>query len=272
MTSPKRFLLLCLILPLVSKIKSQKFFCSPYTYTQDSTLHTNVRLLLSYLSSNASQSDNGFYNTTVGGPEFKPNTTVYGFFQCLGDANVPTCQNCVSHVVDGFLQQCPNNNGAISWYENCWLHFSGDEHIFSILEEEPYVYLPSGYKVRDTDSFMNLLRENLRVVGKEASQGRSKKYSTREVNYSSSETLYTMAQCTPDISDNECFTCISNSIDNLPNCCNGSKGVTAGRPSCYLRYETYAFYEPLPSHPSPDSTSKGQSWLLLKKLNPCFMA
>ncbi|KAK4270726.1 hypothetical protein QN277_019500 [Acacia crassicarpa] len=266
MNSLKLFLLLFLIIPLIARIKGQTYSCSPTTYAQNSTFQTNVHLLLSSLSSNASQSDGGFYNSTIFGQENNSNATVYGLFQCLGDATVQTCQKCVSDGIEDIIQRCPNNTGAIGWYDKCWLRYSGDEYFFSKMQEQPQLILVITRNATNTASFMKLLGETLKVVAKEASQGGSKKFATKKENYSSFETLYTMAQCTPDISETSCLNCLGNSIGNLPNCCNGNVGGVTLKPSCYLRYETYAFYQEQPPppaapppNPSPESTSKDKS-------------
>ncbi|XP_028767835.1 cysteine-rich receptor-like protein kinase 10 [Neltuma alba] len=258
MNSLQLCLLPCLVILSIARIKGQTYFCSPTTYAQKSTFQTNVNHLLPSLSSNTNQSD-GFYNTTVSGQGNNSNDTVYGMFQCLGDATVQTCQKCVSDGIKDILQRCPNNTGAVGWYDKCWLHYS-DQYFFSKMEEEPQRIVVNTRNATDTNSFMNRLGETLRVVAKKASEGGSKKFATKEANYTSFETLHTMAQCTPDISEIDCLNCLGNSISNLPYCCNGNVGGVTLKPSCYLRYEMYAFYQeaPPPPAPSPESTSKGR--------------
>ncbi|XP_028788534.1 cysteine-rich receptor-like protein kinase 10 [Neltuma alba] len=261
MNSPQLFLLLCLVIISIARIKGQ-YTCSPTTYAQKSTFQTNVNHLLSSLSSNSNQSD-GFYNTTVTGQENNPNTTAYGMFQCLGYVTVQTCQKCVSDGSKYILQQCPNNTGATGWYRNqCWLRYS-NQYFFSQTEEYPRLVYYNVNNATDTTRFMNLVGETLRGIAKEASEGGSKKFKTKTVDYDAFQTLYTMAQCTPDVSEIDCLMCLSNSISNLPICCNGKVGGVTLTPSCYLRYETYPFYpEPAPPPalpppaPSPGSTSK----------------
>ncbi|KAI9126734.1 hypothetical protein K1719_002330 [Acacia pycnantha] len=174
MNSLKLFLLLCLIIPLIARIKGQTYSCSPTTYAQNSTFQTNVHLLLSSLSSNASQSDDGFYNSTIVGQEKNSNAT-----------------------------------GAIGWYDKCWLRYSGDEYFFSKMQEQPQRILVNTGNATNTTSFMNLLGETLKVAAKEASQGGSEKFATKIENYSSFQSLYTMAQCTPDISETGCLNCLA---------------------------------------------------------------
>ncbi|KAK4258927.1 hypothetical protein QN277_005322 [Acacia crassicarpa] len=234
MNSSKLFVLLCLVI-LFNKGQTA-YPCSSTTYAQNSTFQTNLNRILSSLSSNVNQSD-GVYNTTV----VDSNTTVYGSLQCLRDATVQACQKCVSDGINDLLRRCPNNTGAVDWYDNCWLRFS-DQNFFSKMEEDPMIILFNTGDATNTTSFMNLLGETLQVVAKEASEGGSKKFATKTVQYNAFQILYTMAQCTSDISETDCYSCLRNSISNLPNCCNGKVGGVTAKPSCYLRYETYAFY------------------------------
>ncbi|XP_054776521.1 cysteine-rich receptor-like protein kinase 44 [Prosopis cineraria] len=249
MDSSKLSLLACLVILLIVRIKAS---CSDTTYAPNSTFQTNVNRLLSSLSSNANQID-GFYNTTVG----ENSDAVHGLFQCHGSATVPACQTCVSDGIKKILQRCPNNTGAVAWFENCWLHYS-DEYFFSTMQEQPQQIVVNARNATDTTSFMNLLGETLTVVAKEASEGGSKKFATKEVKYSPFQTLYTLAQCTKDISEIECRNCLGNSISNLPTCCNGNVGGVTQKPSCVLRYEVYAFYQDFPPPPAPPLQSTSQ--------------
>ncbi|XP_028788520.1 cysteine-rich receptor-like protein kinase 25 [Neltuma alba] len=217
----------------------------------------SLTFFLSYSNTNQ---DAGFYCTSVAGQENNPNATVYGMFQCLGDITVQTCQKCVSYGIKDILQRCPNNTGATGCYDKCWLRYS-DQYFFSKTEEKPMlVYYNTG------NATEKLVGETLREMAKEASQGGSKKFATKTVDYDVSQTMYTMAQCMPDIFEIDCLMCLRNSISNLPICCNGKIGGITVKPICYLRYETYAFYqEPAPPSalpppaPSPASTSKDKS-------------
>ncbi|KAK7391012.1 hypothetical protein VNO78_19290 [Psophocarpus tetragonolobus] len=57
-----------------------------------------------------------------------------------------------------------------------------------------------------------------------------KKISAGYVGLASSQTLYGMAQCVPDLPSDECDTCFRSAIAILPTCCNGSEGATCPLP------------------------------------------
>ncbi|KAK8273619.1 hypothetical protein V6Z11_D10G018400 [Gossypium hirsutum] len=76
----------------------------------------------------------------------------------------------------------------------------------------------------------------------------SKKFATRETKLSSFQTLYTLAQCTPDLSGSGCSRYLQGARENLPN---GCQGVSVLSPSCNVRYETYPFYNLAAVSPQP---------------------
>ncbi|CAJ2666812.1 unnamed protein product [Trifolium pratense] len=93
---------------------------------------------------------------------------------------------------------------------------------------------------------MPLLFSTMNEAADEAAQPHvgeeNKKFATREANISTYQPLYCLAQCTPDLSPNDCRTCLSTAIGNLPLCCNGKQGGRVLFPSCNVRYELYPFY------------------------------
>ncbi|XP_028767806.1 cysteine-rich receptor-like protein kinase 10 isoform X1 [Neltuma alba] len=228
------------------KAQTPQVDCSGPTYAPNSTYHSNLNRLLSNLSSNASRSD-GFYNTTVG----QNGDAVYGLYLCRGDTAVSACQACVSQATKD-IRQCLNYTRAVGWYEKCTLRYS-DADFFSIEQDDPTRVLYNNGNAADPKSFMQLVIDTMNVVAKEAAYGGSgsKKYATREQNYSSFQTLYTMAQCTPDISRDDCYNCLRRTIGEYPNCCFGRLGAIARAYSCNVRYELYPFYGVISSLPSP---------------------
>lgn len=89
-----------------------------------------------------------------------------------------------------------------------------------------------------------------------ANGGGDKKFATKEANFSSFQTLYTLAQCTPDLSQSGCEKCLKIATSELPSCCNGKQGGRVLIPSCNIRYEFYPFYRevaaPAPQQPKPN--------------------
>ncbi|KAK8330647.1 hypothetical protein V6Z11_A10G019200 [Gossypium hirsutum] len=76
----------------------------------------------------------------------------------------------------------------------------------------------------------------------------SKKFATRETKLSSFQTLYTLAQCTPDLSGSACSRCLQGALESLPT---GWQGGRVLSPSCNVRYEIYPFYNLTAVSPQP---------------------
>ncbi|RVW86336.1 Cysteine-rich receptor-like protein kinase 10 [Vitis vinifera] len=136
-----------------------------------------------------------------------------------GDVNATTCQNCVRTASQEVQQQCQSNRTAIIWYDECKLRYSS-ENFFRIAATSPYFLL---WKTRN--------------------------------NSSPDER---MLECTRDISNDECRSCLLQQIEEIEGCCQGKIGWNIMGPSCNMRYEQYLFYQqPLApstpaSQPMPD--------------------
>ena len=79
----------------------------------------------------------------------------------------------------------------------------------------------------------------------------SKKFKTKEANFSELQTIYSLVQCTPDLSTTDCKRCLRSAIGDLPTCCSGKQGVKVLLPSCCVRYEVYPFYKVIDTAPTP---------------------
>ncbi|KAI8525192.1 hypothetical protein RHMOL_Rhmol13G0210000 [Rhododendron molle] len=93
------------------------------------------------------------------------------------------------------------------------------------------------------------------IANRTSSDDSGKKFATAQVNYSPLQTLYGLAQCTPDISNSDCNTCLRACISAFPSCCAAKQGAIVRFPSCNVRYEIYPFYNAsfgaVPPPPTP---------------------
>jgi hypothetical protein len=227
------------------------YFCPDDTnFIPNSTYQSNLNLLFSSLSSNATR-ESGFYNTTVG--QNTPNI-VYGLFLCRGDVTTDVCQDCVTTATKTIAQQfCPTGKEAIIWYNECMLRYS-NESFFSNMSDSPVKYFWNDKNITEHERFNQLLGtifNDLVTRVTSADQPGAKKFATKEANFSATIKLYSLVQCTPDISSSSCNTCLRARLANLPVCCGGKQGATVLTPSCNVRYEVYPFYRILPPPPAP---------------------
>lgn len=217
------------------------YYCSNTpTFTPNSTFQSNLAQLLSSLSSNARRED-GFYNNTVG-----ENTAdaVYGLFLCRGDLTVQDCVDCVAGgTQDLSLQYCVRGKQAVISYEECMLRYS-DQYFFSNMNTQPSLYQLTKYNVLFNQLLMATMNGLVSRVSNAGISG-AKKFATKEANFTGSQILYTLEQCTPDISSSDCSKCIQEEITLMQECCSGYRGARTMFPSCRIRFELYQFYRML---------------------------
>ncbi|KAL4291687.1 hypothetical protein GQ457_14G010710 [Hibiscus cannabinus] len=218
------------------------------TFAINSTYEANRDVLLLSLSSNGSR-PSGFHNTTVG----KSPDMVYGLFLCRGDLSISVCRACVTFAATDISRRCPVDTKAVVWYEECLLRYS-DRNIFSVVTEAPtFLTYNSTQNVTQPERF-NLLagvlmNETARAAN-ELTDG--KRFMNGEVSISALQKLYTLAQCTPDLSVTDCDQCLQRAKGYLPT---GRLGGRFLNPSCNFRLEMYPFYN-LPSAVAAPEESK----------------
>ncbi|KAL3740632.1 hypothetical protein ACJRO7_021840 [Eucalyptus globulus] len=247
-----------------------RHYCPNATlFTPNSIYQSNLNILLSSLSSAATDSADGFANAVVGQ---NPPDQVYGLFLCRGDVDSATCSNCVATGKQDILQRCPNRRVSVIWYDECMLRYS-DGSIHSVMEQMPSITMYHTRKITNPTQFMQVLRETVDDITARASVGKSgKKLAVAEASFTSLQKLYTLAQCTPDLTVLECNTCLRATIAGLPR---GKQGGRLFTPSCSMRFELYPFYNasamavlvPPPSFlrspPAPVTRRKGTCLFLI---------
>ncbi|XP_008224859.1 PREDICTED: cysteine-rich receptor-like protein kinase 25 [Prunus mume] len=220
------------------------------SFTPNSTYEFNLKLLLSSLTSNATR-ELGFYNTTAGSQD--PNAAVYGSFLCRADLTSDACQDCVATAARETVQQyCPLRKVTIIWYDDCMLRYS-NVSFFGNMDEAPRVSLWNVGNITDPNRFNKVLADTINGLVPAAANAASgtKKFAAKKVNFTAFQELYSLVQCTPDLSSTACDRCLIGAIANLPACCNGKQGGRVLYPSCNVRYEVYPFYTFVTAPPPP---------------------
>ncbi|RWR90871.1 cysteine-rich receptor-like protein kinase 10 [Cinnamomum micranthum f. kanehirae] len=215
-------------------------------YTLNSTFHTNLKLLLPSLSSNAAL-NRGFYNTSIGQDPNK----VYGLVLCRGDATPDICRNCTNFASDGILSRCQSRSSVI-WYDYCQLQYS-DTNFFLSSTTPWWFWAWSMYNVTDPEPFKralgNLMTDLANRAAYEPWRGM---FATGERNYSASNKVYGLVQCKPVISGDACHKCLEDAISKLPECCDWKIGGRVIGEVCNLRFEVTNFFgETLVGGPAP---------------------
>ncbi|KAM7465174.1 hypothetical protein LguiB_012736 [Lonicera macranthoides] len=243
------------------------------TYTPNSTYQTNLNLLLSTLSSNATFSSNStnngtFFSTSTAGQN--PPNIAYGLFLCRGDVTSTVCRDCVAIVTAEITNRCPNQKSAVIWYNECMLRYS-NASFFSTVVGEPMFYLVNIANVTDqVTRFQQVLAETMDDLVNRAPVDNFndqfvKGFATQQAIVTSSQRLYALVQCTQDLSEQDCKGCLQMAVNRLPQCCSGRQGGRVLLTSCNVRYEIYPFYRelseappPVPSSPPPSSITRSR--------------
>ncbi|KAH9754808.1 cysteine-rich receptor-like protein kinase 8 [Citrus sinensis] len=231
-------------------------------FNSNSTYQSNLKLLLSTLRSNATHGSrdkisDGFYNATAGQDLDK----VSGLFLCRGDVRRETCQDCVNFATSDLPQRCPVQKGAVIWYRECLLHYSNYSFL-STVDYVPYLCLANAQDSPNR-SFGKQVR-NLMDEAVNQALSTPKMFGTAKEDYSDFPTLYGLAQCTQNLSPDQCRNCLGDAISQLVECCKVRQGGQLLYPSCITRYELYPFYNnkliasPTPAPPSPGSVTSSK--------------
>ncbi|KAI9112413.1 hypothetical protein K1719_016610 [Acacia pycnantha] len=192
-----------------------------------------------------------FYNTTV---DSGSGETVYGLFMCRGDINLDVCHECIIKAIHQLPSKCQFSKEVVIWYEYCMVRYS-NHHFFSIVDTQPTFVTMINYSnhyffyIRMADKYMN-------IMSKAANDAATTvlRYATKSAT-TGLNTVYSLAQCTQDLSPNDCLSCLTNLIWHPSFCCESNIGGRAVNPSCHVRYELYSFYNhsdhPLSSPTTP---------------------
>ncbi|KAH7837724.1 hypothetical protein Vadar_017248 [Vaccinium darrowii] len=81
------------------------------------------------------------------------------------------------------------------------------------------------------------------IANRASSDNSEKKFATKEASYSPLESVYGLAQCTPDLSNAQCKACLQKCRLMLSNCCNAKQGARILSESCNVRYNNTLFYD-----------------------------
>ncbi|KAM3702591.1 hypothetical protein ACB098_04G036100 [Castanea mollissima] len=234
-------------------------------YTSNSAYNTNLNQVLSSLSSNT-EIDYRFYKFSYG----KSPDKVYSLGLCRGDTKPDICRSCLNKATKLLPQRCPNQKEAIGCYDDCMLRYSF-RNIYGIMEASPFFYTWDNYTVSaNVDQFNLDLRTLLDSQRVQAAAGGSlRKFAAGKAAAPNNQTPYSLVQCTPDLSDQDCRDCLFGAMGDIPNCCDGKQGGRVIRPSCNLRFEVALFYDPSVSPPASNNTpaAKGTNAIKLKMVS-----
>ncbi|KAK9706491.1 hypothetical protein RND81_07G129400 [Saponaria officinalis] len=136
-------------------------------------------------------------------------------------------------------KECPVSGEAIVWYYECMLRYA-PRNIFSIYETSPWTFNWNGLNVSNYKEFGPILSNTMTELIKNASYS-TPYYASGSRNWTAFDSLYSFAQCTPDIDRFGCNACLRSALSQINQCCSRSTSVMFLLPSCQLRYDLSPF-------------------------------
>ncbi|KAJ0983404.1 hypothetical protein J5N97_011659 [Dioscorea zingiberensis] len=223
-------------------------------YTIPSPYKTNLDTLLSNLTATAPYSDALFYNNSV----VKDSDAAYGLAQCRPDTSPNDCAVCLYRSALSFSSNCLFARSAAVWFDNCFFRYS-DHRFFSQLDDKVLAIAVNAGNISNPMVFSQPLKELMYEVTSKAQRNETR-FASASFNYSMFGNIYGIAECTRDLTDVDCSTCLNQSLPLLLQQANsGRPGCRVISFSCSLRFELYPILPPpLPPPPkSPNPTDNG---------------
>ncbi|KAH0943220.1 hypothetical protein HID58_002857 [Brassica napus] len=187
---------------------------------------------------------------------------VTGLFLCRGDVSAEVCRNCVGYVVEDTLNRCPEEKEVVLYYDQCMVRYSNKNILSSLSTGGVFEQTNTkNVSISEKDRFRELVLSTLNPAATEAASS-SRKFAVSKANWTAAQTLYGLVQCTPDLTREDCLSCLQQSINQLATDQSGARFVV---PSCSSRYELYLFYNesattkppPPPEVSTPPRPGKG---------------
>jgi len=210
-------------------------------YAPNTTYHTNLNTVLSRLTSKT-QIDYGFSNSSYG----EDTDRVYATGLCRGDVSPHTCLTCLKNSTSLLLKSCPHQKEAVGGYDLCMLHYA-DHSILGYQDSSFGVYFWWETNVTDWNQYsyvVNKLLAKLRGKAATTDSYLRNKFAAGNATSPSSETIYAVVQCSPELTVAECSDCLGGAFSEISKYCNNRSGCIVIKLSCNFRYMNDSFYEP----------------------------
>ncbi|CAH8392791.1 unnamed protein product [Eruca vesicaria subsp. sativa] len=211
-------------------------------FTAKSTFARNLNGLVSSLSSLTTSKPYGFYNFSSGD---SPGERAYAIGLCRREVKRDACLRCIQTAARNLTEQCPRTKQAVMWYTHCMFRYS-NMTIYGRKETDPTgAFIEDETISENRGEFERLQRgllDGLKAIA--AAGGPNRKYAQGNGSASAGyRRFYGSAQCSPDLSQQDCDDCLAFGFEGVKSCCDGQIGFRWYCPSCNVRFETWRFYE-----------------------------
>ncbi|KAK3431894.1 hypothetical protein EUGRSUZ_E03017 [Eucalyptus grandis] len=211
-------------------------------FTATSTYVKNRELVLSSLPSDVT-SKGGFYSGIVGNGL----DVVYVLSFCRGDSSNDSCFKCLSSAAEDLMIKCPNQKAAGTWGTGdppCIIRYA-DVPMYGVKQTYPTQRLyNTGNITMDQDQFDPIWGNFTEELATMASMGTSKlKFAAGRMVLPNFQTMFALLQCSPDLNQIDCQSCLRECINDYQDCCRGKQGGPVQKPSCIFRSDLYRFFD-----------------------------
>lgn len=165
---------------------------------------------------------------------------------CRGDADARSCSSCLAQAFRTLPDACANSKDATIFYDSCTLRYS-NIHFLTDDSSWPNPSLLEGNSISVTSEparFNLVVAALLNATADYAANNSTRRYAAGEADFNQEyPKVYSMAQCTPDLTPMRCRSCladiIAGSISYYANVSTIGARTLAVR--CTFRYETAPF-------------------------------
>ncbi|KAL3655138.1 hypothetical protein CASFOL_000924 [Castilleja foliolosa] len=175
------------------------------------------------------------FPTNISGSEM-----AYGLALCRADVAPDDCKKCVITLINTTRHHCPESRSGIIWRQLCFVKYSDVDflgiidtlNMFSFWRPSSSAMFPDF-----TDAATNLTGSLTETAVASPMFYAHDQFQVMDTGYGPF-TLYGVAQCTRDISTDDCKSCLDSAVTQLAT---GSSGAGVFYGSCNLRYEIFNF-------------------------------
>ncbi|XP_048561421.1 cysteine-rich receptor-like protein kinase 10 isoform X1 [Triticum urartu] len=270
--------LLLLLLLMPASASAIGIVCgSGGNYTANSTYHSNLAVLNATLPANTSSSPQLFLTATANATANSTAGVVRALALCRHDTtNLTACRECVASSFSYAQKRCPNHTAATVYYDydetnalkpGCLLGFSGDRDFLSAASGTTgngtfFQYFNTVTSIPGNAAVVAAAVRQLLGQTAQYAAAAARRFATGfmdSIGPGTTTTLYSLAQCTPDLSAGDCLACLQRLVGSI----NATNSVRLGgrifRLRCNVRFEAFMFFDDKNIRPIPSPSSLAQA-------------
>ncbi|KAF3572539.1 hypothetical protein F2Q69_00060915 [Brassica cretica] len=151
---------------------------------------------------------------------------------------------------DRLIESCSNQTNAFTWLGDptlCLVRYASTSFSGSGDLTPRSMVINGGYIASNKTEFKKTCEDLVARMIDVASTGKStplfsnNHYTANSASLTSSQNMYALMQCTPDVSSRDCENCLRQSTNDFHSCCALKRGTRILRPICFFRWELYDY-------------------------------